>query len=199
MTPGTPPAGSDPELSRLAQGDECAFGILLERHWPGVVGYAARLVASAEVAQDIAQEAFVRLWDRRAEWTGTDARPILFRIARNLGYDHCRAEAVRGRWASAQRRQGIPVSMPDVGAVEAEDLRTAIERALAALSDREREVVILSRLRGLPRAEVAVVTGLAPGTVSNLLSSAMARLWQMLEPHLGERPTLGAGRRLRRI
>src|SRR5690349_17139975 len=75
----------DPVLARLARGEESALGELLERHWRALVGYASRLLESADQAQDVAQEAFVRLWERRTQWTGDDAvRPILFRIARNL-------------------------------------------------------------------------------------------------------------------
>ncbi len=170
-------------MARLATGDEAALEDILERHWGALLDYATRWLGAPDVAQDLVQEAFIRLWDRRDRWDGqSGARPILFRVVRNLAIDHRRQAAMIERNLKA-----LPVatSVSPVGeALEEAELIEAVHRALDQLNAREREIVILSRIQGLTRSEVAAVTGLAPGTVSNLLSLAMTRLWRAVEPIL---------------
>lgn len=173
-------------MARLACGDEGALATMLHDHWPDLVAYGTHLLGSPDQAQDLAQEAFVRLWERRGDWQpNSTPRPILFRILRNLALDERRALLVRARCGPAIAAVGPAVVRP-VGTdrVEAAELQAAIDDALRRLSEREREVVVLSRFHDLARAEIASITGLAPRTVSNLLSVAMARLARILSPRL---------------
>ncbi len=187
----------DPVMIRLAEGDETVVALLLDRHWAAVVGYASGILGSSDLAQDVAQEAFVRLWDRRASWTaGHGPRPILFRIARNLALDLGRADRNLTPWAPDFAPPDPAPLAPD--RLEADELAAAIDGALARLNDREREVVVLSRIHGLSRSEIATVTGLRPGSVSNLLSVGMLRLARSLAPYLGTAGPAPAPRRLRR-
>src|SRR5690606_29933532 len=89
---------------------------------------------------------------------------------------------VRSRFAAAVRSEPRPVAQPT--AAEADEVEAAVEAALARLNPRQREVVELSRLHGLSRAEIVAVTGLSAHTVSNLLSTALSRLARRLAPHL---------------
>lgn len=170
-------------MARLARGDETALTVLLNTYWSGLVRYGEHLLGSPDAAQDLAQAAFVRLWERRARWrAGSAPRPILFRLVRNLAVDERRAARTRDRSNPA----AALAASPPVGTerVEAAELREAIARALADLGSREREIVVLSRFHEMSRAEIAAVTGLSPGSVSNLLSIGMARLARALAPAL---------------
>lgn len=81
-------------MARLATGDEVALEDILERHWGALLDYATRWLDTPDAAQDLVQEAFIRLWDRRERWDGqSGARPILFRMVRNLAIDHRRQTA----------------------------------------------------------------------------------------------------------
>lgn len=187
-------------LVRLAAGDESALAELLDRHWGAVVDYAFRLLGSRDAAQDVAQEAFVRLWEHRQRWApDSSARAILLRIARNLAVDVRRAEAARFRWVAEAAPQAREAAVQQTELAEDQELLRALDRALDRLGEREREAVVLSRFHGLSRSQVAEVMGIAPSSVSNLLSVAMARLWRALAPHL-DKPAVGAPpwRRLRR-
>jgi len=188
-------------MARLLRGDEQALEELLQEHWDALVDYATSLLGSLDDAQDVAQDAFVRVWNRRRAWQpGSSARAILFRIVRNLALDQRRGAEVRARWAASTALRAAPELPVAPGALEEQELRAAIELALRTLGDRQREVVVLSRFHGLSRQQVAEVTGLAPGTVSNLLSDAMSKLCQALAPHLEATPVLARRRvALRRI
>ncbi len=188
-------------MARLATGDEAALEDILERHWGSLLDYAARWLDTPDVAQDLVQEAFIRLWDRRARWDGqSGARPILFRMVRNLAIDHRRQAA-----ANERRLKSLPAAppvSPIADGLEETELIDAVYQALERLNPREREIVVLSRIQGLTRAEVAAVTGLAPGTVSNLLSLGMTRLWRAVERLIAddERPSIQPIRhRLRKV
>jgi RNA polymerase sigma-70 factor (ECF subfamily) len=175
-------------MDRLASGEESALEELLECYWDALVDYAASLVGSLDDAQDVVQDAFVRLWDRRSEWQkGTEPRPIMFRIVRNLALDLLRGANVRAKWAAAGNPGPVAADLVAAGELEAEELSHAIARALETLGEREREVVRLCRFHGMSRREVTKVTGLASQTVSNLLSAARMRLRRALAPHLEER------------
>lgn len=183
LTMTDPPASTAADrqlMARLATGDEAALEDILERHWGALLDYATRWLDTPDIAQDLVQEAFIRLWDHRARWDGqSGARPILFRMVRNLAIDHRRHAA-----AIERNLRSLPVtsSTPPIGeALEEAELIDAVYKALDQLNPREREIVILSRIQGLTRSEVVAVTGLAPGTVSNLLSLGMTRLWRAVE------------------
>lgn len=182
-------------LARLAQGDEAALESLLEQHWNALIDYAHGLLHSDDGAKDVVQEAFIRLWERRGDWRTGGARPILFRIVRNLALDQQRGASVRVRGAAAIRAAATPVAAVAQHSIEEQELSAAIAVALRALSDREREVVVLSRFHGLTRAQIAEVLTLAPQTVSNLLSVALARLWRALAPYLDDDQAAGIRRR----
>jgi len=182
-------------MARLLRGDEHALEELLQDQWDALVDYAASLLGSLDDAQDVVQDAFVRFWNRRRAWQpGSTARPILFRIVRNLALDQRRGAEVRAKWAASTALRQTVEPPVGAGALEEQELRAAIDLALQNLGERQREVVVLSRFHGLSRQQVTEVTGLAPGTVSNLLSDAMSRLCQELAPYLEAAPPLARRR-----
>lgn len=171
-------------VERLAADDETALDALLEIHWDRLVDYAFGLVGSVDIASDLVQEAFIRLWTRRTHWApGSVAGPILFRIVRNGALDHLRAEAVRAQRTEVMTLTPSVAATPDQ-TIEEQELAAAVNLALRALGAREREVVVLSRFDGLSRSEIAEVMSLAPQTVSNLLSLGLTRLQRALGPYL---------------
>ena len=74
-------------MGRLQAGDEQAMSVLLEEHWTSVVKYAFRLVGSWDKAEDVAQDAFVRVWEGRKKWSRGSLGALVHRIARNAALD----------------------------------------------------------------------------------------------------------------
>src|SRR5688572_13798416 len=93
----TPPSSSSPLLARIALGDETALAELLASEWAPLVRHLSGLLSSQDLAADAAQEAFVRLWERRDSWTAGSARALLYRIGRNVAFDLRRRARVRSR------------------------------------------------------------------------------------------------------
>lgn len=172
-------------LSRITAGDSKALGVILERFWAAVVRYCSAALASADAGEDVAQETFVRLWERREAWRAEGSvRALLYKIARNLVVDELRRVGARRR---ADSRAPTPSSTgtPDE-LFDTEEMRAAMCEAVERLPARRREVFVLVRHHGLSYREAAEVLGLAPQTVANHLTLAMIDLKKALEPHLYE-------------
>jgi RNA polymerase sigma-70 factor, ECF subfamily len=179
------PARRDLDLMlQVSSGSVTAFETVVERHWASTVRYARHMVGDPDRASDIAQEAFTRLWQRRADWRPTGSVRIwLLRTARNLIASEARAEAVRARWAA--RAPWEPQTRPPSPLQETErtELREAINRALDSLSPRRREVFTLFHVQDLSYREIAEVMEIRPQTVANYLQAAIADMRESLAPY----------------
>ena len=176
----------DSELMvRLANADTAALAVIFERYWSQIVRYAVSLLKSQDEAEDIAQETFERLWERRDAWrVEGKVQPLLLKIARNLCIDALRRRTTGDR---AVLNADLPAAVPTPSMVcEEEELGTIVTRAVLALPEQRREVLILSRVHGLSRQEIAEIMDLAPRTVANHLRLALADLRRLLNPYIRE-------------
>lgn len=167
-------------LDRIREGDVEALEELLQEAWAPLVRHLIGLLGSPEAAQDAAQEAFVRLWERRERWESGSARALVFRIGRNAALDQTRRRRVRERWVGREGT-GMPAAAPapDEDLARA-DVRRRVDAALAVLPQRRREVFELVRFEGLSYREVADATELSVQTVANHMSLALRDLREAL-------------------
>jgi RNA polymerase sigma-70 factor (ECF subfamily) len=167
-------------LERLAADDASALDTLLARYWSPLTSFLTRMTGSVEAAEDAAQEAFCRLWERRRTWRGEGSvNGLLFRLARNSAISaHRRVDAEARAAAVAGEAMPPHHEMP---ALPNEELRAALERAIAELAPRRREVFLLRVVHDLPYKEIAAVMGTSTQTVANQLSSALRELRTTLE------------------
>ena len=173
---------SDAELlARLRHGDTGALELALRQHWVLVVDYVARLTGSEDAAEDIAQRTFCQLWDRRAHWTTTGSlRALLCRVARNYAVSEHRRQSADER--SAATFTELTMTVPSArDRLETEQLRSALDREIALLPERRREILVLRCVHDLSYKEIADVMNIAQQTVANQLSSALATLRQSLK------------------
>jgi len=178
-------APSDERLMEdLGEGDQAALGILLERHWTDLVGYAFQLLGLKDEAEDVAQEVFVRVWERRRHWAPVGSvRGYFYRVARNLILTRLRRDRMKERIGPRIRLQTRRVVTPleDMARVE---LREAFEEALRPLPDRRREAFLLVRVQGLSLGEAAEAMNVTRRTVANHLYLAATDLERQLEKFL---------------
>jgi RNA polymerase sigma-70 factor (ECF subfamily) len=164
-------------MDEIRGGSEPALGQLMHLCWPELVRYAASQLGDVDLARDLAQEAFIQVWERRRGWRPRgSARVYLYRIVRHLVIDRKRRRAVRRRWLDRQGRDdairaGHAPTPADV--LDASLLADRFQAAVAALPDRRREVFELVFQRGLTHAEAAAVMNLSAQTVANQMSSAL--------------------------
>ncbi|HMC39677.1 MAG TPA: sigma-70 family RNA polymerase sigma factor [Acidimicrobiales bacterium] len=181
----TADADDDTLLAGMAAGDRSAAATFVRRHAAAVTGVAFHVVRDREMAEDIAQETFLRAW--RAAGTfdarrGT-AKAWLLSISRNAAIDLVRV------------RQAAPLSpvavtdllsaRPALGAAddelvveaEAEEVRRALER----LPEDQRRALLLAAVAGRSAAEVGEIEGIPLGTAKTRIRAALTRMRDSLE------------------
>jgi RNA polymerase sigma-70 factor, ECF subfamily len=176
-------------MERVRAGDRASLGVLADRYWARLVSYAADITQDRDAAQDVVQETFMRLWNRRCEWSASGVfRAFLYRIARNLSLNARRDTQLRQERHMESAMLELDVASPRTPeqATEANSLRDEVEAAISRLSKRRREVFILSRFHGLSHREIAESLGTTPQTVSNQITSALDELRRTLSHLLDE-------------
>jgi RNA polymerase sigma-70 factor (ECF subfamily) len=174
-------------LARVLNGDESGLAVLLDRYWHSLVRYSWSILDDQDAAEDVTQEVFVRLWEHRDTW-GLEGSVLglLFRMTRNLSLDEQRQRDARRRAANKAPDQHTEPSPTD--STHTQELASAIEKAVATLPQRRREVFILIRQHGLSYREAAEALGLAPQTVANHLNMAVTDLREALKAFLPDQP-----------
>ncbi len=164
-------------MAEIRGGSEPALGRLMDVCWPELVRYAASQLGDPDLARDMAQEAFIQVWERRRGWRPRgSARVYLYRIVRHLVIDEKRRRAVRRRWQDRQGRddamRGGQAATP-AAVLDARLLADRFRAAVASLPGRRREVFELVFQRGLSHAEAAAVMNVSAQTVANQMSTAL--------------------------
>jgi RNA polymerase sigma-70 factor (ECF subfamily) len=160
----------EPALIRAAAaGDLAAFERLVRAYQEPVWRFLRRLLGDSEAAEDVAQEAFLRMF-RRLPTFSFEAKfsTWVFQVARNAGVDELRSRRRRTRLASL-----TPSPTPSAGVPETS---AEIDAALASLPVDLREAMLLVEVLGLRYREVARVLGVPEGTVKSRVFSARSRL-----------------------
>ena len=175
------------ELVRQAQaGDAEAFGALVLAHQQFVFNLAWRSLSDEHEAEDVAQEAFVRAWLALPNFRGqAQFRTWLYRIVTNLCYN--RLPRLRRELAALGEAE-LP-DLPDErqadpsAGLEAAERRAFLHRAIDALPESYRMLILLRFQQGLAYEEIAAVVSLPLGTVKTGLFRARARLRQALQAY----------------
>lgn len=142
-----------------------------------LVRFLHRKVWDADRAQDLAQEVFVRALDQDPE----NPRAWLFTVAGNLARDEARAAIRQRRHLHLVKEEMAPAPAPDPDeTLERAQREQQVRRALDALSERDREVLLLWDA-GLSYPEIATETGLSVGAIGTTLARARRRLVEAFE------------------
>lgn len=178
-------------IARYAGGDPAAARALARRHLPRVLAVARRMARDPAEAEDIAQEAMLRLWQGAATWRG-EARlsTWLYRVTANLALDGRRRR--RAPTLPAEALAAVPDPAPGAEAsLAAADRAAALEAALRRLPERQRLAIVLRHIEELSQEEVAAIMGVSVPAAESLI----ARGRRSLEAALRPRDDLRAGDR----
>ena len=178
-------------MLKVGSGDEHAFQELVERHQSAVIGTVAKMLRNASDAEDIAQQVFIRLWKcsprykPKAKFT-----TFLFTITRNLVFNESRRKSRKKEYSIEEREDDFHLQTPDQNNASPaqdmlqEELREAIDQAIAKLPEKQRLAVILRRYEGLPYDEIGKVLGLSVSAIKSQLFRARHSLREQLQHYL---------------
>lgn len=148
------------------------FETAFDRHHEAVFRYLHRLTGDPDAAEELTQEAFVRLLEHEVD--GASTKSWLFTVARNLVRDRARTRRRRAELTEGEDLGPTDPETPDE-ALRRSDRKRAVHRALDRLKPRDREMLLM-REEGFSYAEIADATGVAATSVGTLLSRALRRL-----------------------
>jgi RNA polymerase sigma-70 factor (ECF subfamily) len=166
-------------LDRCRAGDGLAWEALVRRYQSRVYGVALHFVRDRDLARDLAQEIFVRLYERLPGYNGETFVAWMYRLARNLCIDHLRRRGARPPFDDQPIGETIDPLDTDADP-ERDRLRHArsalLYRAIDRLGEAHREMILLKEIQGLELHEIADLLGAPLGTVKSRSHRARAEL-----------------------
>lgn len=180
-------------VSKLIKGDKIAFSHLFSFYKPQVLYYCVHFVKDKEVAEDITQDIFLTIWEKkeglRAEHPFS---AFLYAIARNRIYDIFRSLSVQSVLYKKLIEQAIDYEDDVEKKLEEKNIQELITQALGQLSPRQREIFELSRSKGLSHKEIAEQLDLSLYTVQDHIKNALEKIRTYLAPFIHTYPILVA-------
>ena len=179
---------SDAELARDARsGSEAAYRELVARYATPAVNFIYRLVHDRALAEDLAQEGFLRVYQRLNTYDPERKfSSWFFQVLRNVTIDYLRVHRLPTSSLDAMQEEGRHIEAVDRENASPEELAgqgelaSAIGAALSRIRPEYREVVVLRYQEGLTQPEIAEILGLPTGTVKTYLHRARKELAEIL-------------------
>ena len=171
------------ELQKLLQENEQLFMETLFRNWfPFVCKTIYRIVQDTATAEDLAQDVFIKIWNRRTELKDVYFKAYLHKAGINMALDHLDKQKRRGVHMPIEDHQE-PLQAPGTGQSLHQTTRH-IQQAIEQLPEKCREIFILSRYEELSYREIATTLNISVKTVENQMMTALKKLRISLKDYL---------------
>ncbi len=181
-------------LDALKRDDEGALEYLFKTYYPRLYGYAVRFTEDDEIARDIIQESFIKVWEKRHLLTAVSLSSLLFTMVRNACLNHLKHRAIVGKYQMTcmanvrgeERLYHVDFQFDPDRELLHEELQRHIGTVMDGLPERSREVFAMSRFEGLKNREIAEKLGISTTAVEKHISKAIRRFSEHLRaiyPH----------------
>jgi RNA polymerase sigma-70 factor (ECF subfamily) len=171
-------------LRQLSAGYADAFTRLFEVHWDRVYSAAQVLTKSPQMAEDIVQEVFLKLWQQRERAAAIEKlEGFLFITARNLIYNRMARQQTEAAWQNYVQYQLQSPGVSPAEKTELRELQGIVEAAIQQMPPQQQKAFRLSREKGLSHEQISQEMGVSKGTVKDYIVRAIAFLRQHLGRH----------------
>ncbi len=159
--------------------NERAFDDFFKNHSKLLRNYIYYKFGDLDQAEDIVQEAFIKLWNNCAKVSIDKAKSYIYTVANNLSISNTRHEKVKFKHKNyiTQRKTDINNESPEFIILEKEYMEQ-LKNAIADLTERQREVFLLSRIDKKTYREIAELSGVSIKTIEKLMHKALVSLRQ---------------------
>jgi RNA polymerase sigma-70 factor, ECF subfamily len=167
-------------FQRITQDDHEAFKAVFHSFYPQLCSFIRRFVPSSEVAQELVQNVFEKLWMKRHEIEiHTSLKAYLYRGVRNQAIDYIKHRKVVQKWEEDPASHEFTPKLIDEE-YHRKELLAAVENAIQTLPERRRIIFTLHWSEGLTYSEIADVLGLSVKTVEAQMGNALKTLRSLL-------------------
>ena len=174
---GTGEENDESLMLRVNRGDHHAFALLVRRHTKMFFAAAYRMCGETQAAEDLVQEAFLKLWEKPGAWDpnrGTKFTTWFYRVVTNMAIDRQRREK---RYADPKVMDSIADRGPRADEkLQSDEEQEILERAISRLPERQKAALNLCMYEGLSNREAAEVLGVGVKALESLLMRAKAGL-----------------------
>lgn len=151
-------------LSQVAEGNDVIFTQLVEKHWQKVLQHALSYVKSYPIAEELTQDVFIQIWDKREKLADVNSFDnYLFIVSRNLIISHIRKKLIETDSLKGEKLQELFLKPDDQ--YEFKELVEIINEGAALLQEPRRSVFLLSRMEGRDTDYISNELGIASRTV----------------------------------
>lgn len=176
-------------MERISEGDHDAVSLLVDRYGAMVYRTALKILCDADLAKDVAQEVFIRIWRKASSYDSRyPLRIWIYRITGNRCIDCLRKERLlhpfSGRTSDGKLPEKfMPLDASPENKLIMKEEWNAFAEASSQLSPRQRQVYVLRELEGLDTDDVARMTGLTPDQIKSNLHYARKKMREILEKY----------------
>ncbi|MGV8093238.1 MAG: RNA polymerase sigma-70 factor [Mangrovibacterium sp.] len=162
---------------RICKGDRMAFDIAFRRYYPGLVIFASQFTLEGSSAEEIVQDFFVKLWEKRSSLTFTDSmKSYFFTSVKNRCFNYLKHKKIEMEVLEKLKSIAQQSLLFDPDVYVTSELQERITQAVNTLPRKCREVFIMSRFKGMKNDEIARELNLSKRTVETHISNAINSL-----------------------
>lgn len=178
---GTDAITDEDLMLRIGEGDQTAYGMLVDRHLSLNLGYATKLLGNAAEAEEVMQEAFIRVWKHASRWDParkTKFTTWFYRVVTNLCYDVGRKRKPQANVEILETIASDETSADNVIAVDQRSRQ--VKKALDELPQRQCKAIMLCYFQGLSNREAAEVMEVSLNALESYLVRGRRNLADIL-------------------
>jgi len=177
-------------LHQVASGDEMAFRQLFEAYHPNIYTTALRITNDENIAQDVVQDTFLKVWINRIQLTTVDNfEGWLYTIARNITFNILKKGQHYKQYLNEERQSALLQIYPSVDYIlQDKDFQSLLERAIKRLPPTQQETYRLLKEQYLKRNEAAQILNVSPETVKYNIDQAMKSIRAYCLAHMKDMP-----------
>jgi RNA polymerase sigma-70 factor (ECF subfamily) len=174
----------DELLNLMKENDSIAFKEIYLRHWRHVFLVAYHKIKSKEIAEEISQNIFVSLWERRGEVNILNLKHYLLRSAKFSIINHYKSQMVQERYVNYVQGNGVNKEYSTEQLVYLKDLSAAVEKGMALLPTKTQEVFKLSRVENYSVKEISKTLNISEKAVEYHITQSLKLMKHYLKDYL---------------